>query len=111
MRKKLTTKTVEALAPNGPKRFEVYDLILPGFGIRVSTNGHKSWFCAARVGSRLRRHTLGPLVTRHSSLFVICVRPQTPVELSHIAILLVSSMNPICATAVHTRLDQGAPIP
>src|SRR5882672_803682 len=60
MRKKLTTKTVEALAPNGPKRFEVYDLTLPGFGIRVSTNGHKSWFCAARVGNRLRRHTLGP---------------------------------------------------
>src|SRR5260221_10083930 len=60
MRKKLTTKTIDALASNGPKRFEVYDLTLPGFGIRISTNGHKSWFCAARVGNRLRRHTLGP---------------------------------------------------
>jgi len=60
MRRKLTAKTIEALAPNGPKRLEVYDLRLPGFGIRISPNGHKSWFCAARVGDRLRRHTLGP---------------------------------------------------
>jgi hypothetical protein len=64
MRKKLTTTTVGALAPNGPKRFEVYDLTLPGFGIRVSTNGQKSWFCAARVSNRLRRHTLGPSLWR-----------------------------------------------
>jgi hypothetical protein len=60
MRKKLTTKTVDALVPKGPKRLEVYDQTLPGFGVRVSVNGHKSWFCAVRVDSRLRRCTLGP---------------------------------------------------
>src|SRR4051812_41517856 len=60
MRKKLTTKTIEALTPTGPKRLEVYDQLLPGFGIRVSVSGHKSWFCVVRVNNRLRRCTLGP---------------------------------------------------
>ena len=60
MRKKLTAKTVEALAPQGPKRLEVYDVTLPGFGLRISPSGHKSWFCAVRDNSRQRRVTLGP---------------------------------------------------
>jgi len=35
MRKKLTAKTVEDLKPQS-KRYEIKDLSLPGFGIRVS---------------------------------------------------------------------------
>ncbi len=58
MRKKLTTKGVEALLPQGYKRYTIWDELLPGFGIRVSPNGHKSWFCAARANRRLRRFTL-----------------------------------------------------
>ena len=60
MRKKLTAKTVEALAHHGLKRLEVYDLTLPGFGLRISPNGHKSWFCVVRDYGRQRRITLGP---------------------------------------------------
>src|SRR5580765_1732680 len=60
MRRKLTTKTIDALTPQGWKRLEVYDVTLPGFGMRVSANGHKSWFCAIRDNGRQRRVTLGP---------------------------------------------------
>jgi integrase len=60
MRKKLTTKTVEALSNNGPKRIEIWDIALPGFGIRVSPGGSKTWFCAARQSGRPKRFTLGP---------------------------------------------------
>ena len=59
MRKKLTTKGVEALIAPGPRRLEVWDVALPGFGIRVSVNGHRSWFCAIRRNGRVIRHTLG----------------------------------------------------
>ena len=61
MRKKLTTKTVEALSNKGPKRLEIWDISLPGFGIRVSPSGSKTWFCTARQSGRSRRFTLGPL--------------------------------------------------
>ena len=60
MRKKLTTKTIEALSHNGPKRLKVWDVTLPGFGIRVSPGGSKSWFCTTRQGGRSRRVTLRP---------------------------------------------------
>ena len=60
MRKKLTAKTVEALVCTSPKRIQVWDVALLSFGIRVSPNGHKSWFCSARVDGRQRRITIGP---------------------------------------------------
>ena len=59
MKKKLTAKTVEALTATGPRRLEVWDLALPGFGIRVSAGGHKSWFCTKRCNGRPARLTLG----------------------------------------------------
>lgn len=59
MRKKLTAKTVEALQPAKIKRYEVRDLVLPGFGVRVSVSGRKTWFCNARHSGKMRRHTLG----------------------------------------------------
>jgi hypothetical protein len=60
VRKKLTAKTIETLAHHGPRRLEVYDVTLPGFGLRISPNDHKSWFCVVRDYGRQRRVTLGP---------------------------------------------------
>jgi hypothetical protein len=36
MKKKLTSRYIDTVTASGPKRLEVYDLMLPGFGIRVS---------------------------------------------------------------------------
>jgi hypothetical protein len=51
---------VEALSNTSHKRLEVWDVSLPGFGIRVSAGGSKTWFCVARQSGRSRRFTLGP---------------------------------------------------
>lgn len=59
MRRKLTTKTIEALPPAKGKRYEVRDTVLPGLHIRVSATGGKVWYLAARVDGRLRRIKLG----------------------------------------------------
>jgi hypothetical protein len=56
MRKNLTAKLIENLQPHTDRRYEVRDLLLPGFGVRVSVNGGKSWFAVARInGVRIRR--------------------------------------------------------
>jgi len=59
MRKKLTTKYIEALRCDGYRRLEIWDLTLPAFGIRVSHSGHKSWFCTTRYNGKAQRVTLG----------------------------------------------------
>src|SRR5258705_8525640 len=65
MRMSLTAKLVEILHPRVDRRYEVRDLLLPGFGIRVSVGGKKTWFAVGRVGGRQVRHTIGtyPTVT------------------------------------------------
>jgi hypothetical protein len=60
MRRKLTAKTLESITNTRPKRLEIFDASLPGFGVRVGVNGHKSFFCATRHLGRMRRFTLGP---------------------------------------------------
>ena len=55
MKKKLTSRYIETVTAPGPKRLEVYDLMLPGFGIRVSVTGGKTWFCSTRVDGRIKR--------------------------------------------------------
>jgi hypothetical protein len=59
MRKNLTAKLIENLQPRIDRRYEVRDLLLPGFGVRVSVNGKKSWFAVGRVNGRQVRHTIG----------------------------------------------------
>jgi hypothetical protein len=59
MRKKLTTRFVETFPPPRIKRVEVWDDLLPGFGMRVSTTGKVSWFVAIRLDGRPVRHTIG----------------------------------------------------
>jgi integrase len=65
MQRTLTAKLIESLQPSIDRRYEVRDLLLPGFGVRVSVNGKKSWFAVARVNGRQVRHTIGnyPTVT------------------------------------------------
>lgn len=59
MRKKLTTKTIDALPPAKGKRYEVRDALVPGLHIRVSATGAKVWYLATRVEGRMRRIKLG----------------------------------------------------
>lgn len=59
MKQKLTSRYIETVKAPGPKRLEVYDQLLPGFGIRVSTTGRKTWFCSARTNGRTQRIKIG----------------------------------------------------
>ena len=63
MKKKLTSRYIETVTAPGPKRLEVYDQTLPGFGLRVSLAGRKTWFCSTRVNRRVRRLTIGTYPT------------------------------------------------
>jgi integrase len=58
MRKALNEKTLAALKPLS-KRVEYRDLLLPGFGVRVSTTGQKTLFLSYRYGTKQRRMKLG----------------------------------------------------
>ena len=52
------TAVAEARAPAGARR-EIWDPGLPGFGLRVSGSGHKTWQLMYRFGGRKRRLMLG----------------------------------------------------
>ncbi len=54
----LNARKVESLRP-GSRRAEYWDGALPGFGLRVSTGGRKTWVLMYRRNNRLRRFTLG----------------------------------------------------
>ena len=58
---KLTARTVESMRPPASGRLELFDEDLPGFCIRVTSNGRRSACVFYRVGPRLRRATLGTL--------------------------------------------------
>jgi integrase len=57
---KLTAKTVEHARAPARGRIEYWDAALPGFGLRVTNKGAKSWTMLYRLHGRLRRQTLGP---------------------------------------------------
>jgi integrase len=59
MRKKLTDRAIAGLTPPRLGRLEVFDLIFPGFGVRVTANGRKTFMLMYRITGRLRRLTLG----------------------------------------------------
>lgn len=59
MRKSLTAKLIDSLQPLPDKRYEVRDLTLPCFGIRVSASGAKRWFVMGRINDHPLRHTIG----------------------------------------------------
>jgi integrase len=58
-RASLTAVSVERLKPPRLGQIEYYDRRLPGFGVRVSHGGSKSWFLMTRLDGRLLRVTLG----------------------------------------------------
>lgn len=62
----LTARFVEALKADKARQIDFRDEGLPGFGLRVSPGGRKTWVAVYRHNNRLRRMTLG--VFPHVSL-------------------------------------------
>ena len=60
---KLTARSVENAKPPAFGRIEYWDAALPGFGLRVTDKGAKSWTVLYRAHGRLRRATLGSYPT------------------------------------------------
>ncbi len=56
--KNLTAAFVEKVKSNG-KRTDYFDTSLPGFSLRVSENGVKSWCVSYRFAGKWTRHTFG----------------------------------------------------
>src|SRR5579862_8633528 len=59
----LTQRAVEALNPPRTGRVEYFDRTLPGFGLRISDAGRKTWFVMYRVRGRKVRETIGTIAT------------------------------------------------
>ena len=59
MRVKLTAKSVENIKPLPKGRLQIWDIALPGFGLRVTEKGKKSWGVMYRYRDRQRRITIG----------------------------------------------------
>ena len=76
---KLTARGVEHVKPPKRGRVEYWDAALPGFGLRVTHTGSRSWVAMFRAGGRLRRGSEGEgeWVTALVSLFT---QPSTPVN-------------------------------
>ncbi len=58
-KKRLTTRFIDSLKPPKAGRAEYWDAGTPGFGLRVSYSGRKTWVLMYRHHRRLRRLTLG----------------------------------------------------
>jgi integrase len=56
---KLTQAAVEKLKVPEKGRLEYWDSQLPGFGLRISESGRKTWVALYRVGGKLVRETIG----------------------------------------------------
>jgi integrase len=59
----LTQRAVETLKAPARGRVEYFDRTLPGFGLRISDAGRKSWFVMYRVRGRKVRETIGTVAT------------------------------------------------
>ncbi|HKB23256.1 MAG TPA: Arm DNA-binding domain-containing protein [Methyloceanibacter sp.] len=60
MRARFTDKMLKGLKANPSTAVDYWDELLPGFGVRVGTTGHKSFFVGIRVNGKYRRITLKP---------------------------------------------------
>ena len=60
MRERLTDKLLKGLEAPATGQTDVWDKITPGFGIRVSMGGRKSFIVGTRIGGKFRRITLSP---------------------------------------------------
>src|SRR4051794_3804729 len=57
----LTQRAVDALKPPPSGRVEYFDRTLPGFGLRITDAGRKTWIVMYRVGGTKVRETIGTL--------------------------------------------------
>jgi hypothetical protein len=57
--RKLTQPAIEKLNAPPSGRIEYWDSQLPGFGLRISETGRKTWVVMYRVQGKLVRETLG----------------------------------------------------
>jgi integrase len=55
----LAPKIIEYLKAPGPKRLDIWDTVLQGFGVRVSPTGRKVWFAVVRFNGQQKRVTIG----------------------------------------------------
>jgi hypothetical protein len=55
----LIARTIDALPTPAAGQIDYWDAQTPGFGVRVTATGRKSWIVMYRHLGRLRRHTLG----------------------------------------------------
>lgn len=61
---KITSRWVESVEPATEyPQVDYFDTKPPGFGLRVTRTGRKTWFCMYRQNGRLRRLTLGTYPT------------------------------------------------
>jgi Arm domain-containing DNA-binding protein len=60
-RRKLTDKGIAALKPMPGKRVTVFDTVVPGFAVRVTERGAKSFLLVTRFQGRQRWVTIGPV--------------------------------------------------
>ena len=56
----LTVRLIDSIKPPLTGRIEYWDAGTPGFGLRVTQSGRKSWVVLYRHQGRPRRLTLGP---------------------------------------------------
>ncbi len=57
---RFTDKMLRRLKPPSSGQIDIWDELLPGFGVRVGTTGRKSFFVGTRVNGKYRRITLKP---------------------------------------------------
>ena len=55
----LTARTLAVLRPDATRQVDYWDRSLPGFGVRVSPGGRKTFTILYRQAGRVRRYTLG----------------------------------------------------
>src|SRR5690349_23221502 len=60
---KLTQPAVDKLRAPSSGRVEFWDSQLPGFGLRISDRGRKTWIAMYRVNGKLIRETIGTAAT------------------------------------------------
>ena len=57
---RLTDKLLRGLKPPKSGQIDIWDELLPSFGVRIGITGHKSFFVGTRINGKYRRITLHP---------------------------------------------------
>ncbi|MFO0997682.1 MAG: response regulator [Alphaproteobacteria bacterium] len=105
----LNARALEELKPPHRGQVDVWDAGLPGFGIRLSQGGSKSWVVMARRGARRVRLTLGP----YPELSIEAAREEATRHLGPGAEALahgetVQPRQPVATDAASARAPAGA---